>query len=57
MKHKTTETFKIAERPSVGGYRFGNASSYYTQINLNYKPKWIHRQFMKIFFGLYWFNL
>jgi hypothetical protein len=57
MEHTTTETFKIAERPPVGGYRFGNASSYYTQINLNYKPKWIHRQFMKIFFGLYWFNL
>jgi hypothetical protein len=57
MEHTTTETFKIAETPPVGGYRFGNASSYYTQINLNYKPKWIHRQFMKIFFGLYWFNL
>jgi hypothetical protein len=57
MEHTTTGEFKIAERPSVGGYRFGNASTYYTQINLNYKPKWIHRQFMKIFFGLYWFNL
>ena len=57
MEHTTTETFKIAERPSVGGYRFGNASTYYTQMNLNYKPKWLHRQFMRIFFGLYWFNI
>lgn len=57
MEHTTTETFKIAERPYVGGYRFGNASTYYTQMNLNYKPKWLHRQCMKMFFGLYWFDL
>ena len=49
---------KIAKTPppSVGGYRFGNASTHYTQMNLNYKPKWLHRQCMKMFFGLYWFD-
>jgi len=53
------EKFITAETPPplVGGYRFGNASTYYTQINLTYKPKWLHRQFMRIFFGLYWFDL
>ena len=59
MEHTTTGEFKIAERPPlpVGGYRFGTASTYYTQMNLYYKPKWLHRQCMKMFFGLYWFNL
>jgi hypothetical protein len=59
MKHTKTERFKISERPPllVGGYRFGNASTYYTQVNLYYKPNWLHRQFMRIFFGLYWFDL
>jgi hypothetical protein len=41
MEHTTTATFIIAERPPlpVGGYRFGTASTYYTQMNLSYKPK------------------
>jgi hypothetical protein len=58
-KAEKQEELKIAKNPPlpVGGYRFGNASTYYTQMNLNYKPKWLHRQFMRIFFGLYWFNL
>jgi hypothetical protein len=59
MENLETTTFKIAERPPiyVGGYRFGNAPTYCTQINLNYKPNWLHRQCMMIFFGMYWFDL
>ena len=40
----------------VGGYRFGNLTENYMQMNLTYKPKWIHRQFAKMFLGLYWFD-
>jgi hypothetical protein len=40
----------------VGGYRFGNDESNYIQMNLTYKPKWLHRQCCRIFFGLYWFD-
>ena len=58
MENIETTTFKIGTTPPpIGGYRFGNTSNYYTQINLNYKPKWLHRQCMKIFFGMYWFDL
>ena len=39
-----------------GGYRFGNHSSGYTQINLTRKPNFIHRFFMKVLLGLYWFD-
>jgi hypothetical protein len=59
MKNIETTTFKIAERPPLpmGGYRFGTASTYCTQMNLSYKPKWFHRQCMRIFFGMHWFDL
>jgi hypothetical protein len=40
----------------VGGYRFGNQEVNYVQMMLTYKPKWIHRQFARIFFGLYWYD-
>jgi len=57
MENLETTAFKIATSPQpVGGYRFGHAPTYCTQINLNYKPKWLHRQCMRIFFGMYWFE-
>lgn len=34
---------------AVGGYKLGN-----TTLGLTYKPKWIHRKMMSIFFGLKW---
>jgi hypothetical protein len=41
----------------VGGYRIGKKDTYCTQFNLTHKPNWFHRQFMKIFLGLYWYEL
>jgi hypothetical protein len=34
---------------NVSGYKLGN-----TTLALTYKPKWIHRKMMKIFFGVQW---
>ena len=34
---------------AVGGYKLGT-----TTLGLTYKPKWIHRKMMSIFFGLKW---
>ena len=34
---------------AVGGYKLGN-----TILGLTYKPKWIHRKMMSIFFGVKW---
>mgnify|MGYP003331247848 FL=1 len=51
------KTFSIVSPPAaVGGYRFGNEKNYYIQFNLNHKPKWLHRQCMRIFFGMYWYD-
>jgi hypothetical protein len=38
---------------NVGGYRLGDHNLATTFI-MTYKPKWIHRKMMKIFFGLEW---
>jgi hypothetical protein len=40
----------------VGGYRFGNRSTNYVQLNLPYKPHWLHRTFMRICLGMYWYD-
>jgi len=40
----------------VGGYRIGKSTTAYMQFNLTYKPKWLHRQFMRILLGWYWFD-
>ncbi len=39
----------------VGGYRLEN-HNLATTFCLTYKPKWIHRKMMKIFFGLDWID-
>jgi hypothetical protein len=36
----------------VGGYKLGATTLY-----LRYKPRWIHRKMMKIFFGLDWIDV
>jgi hypothetical protein len=41
---------------SVGGYRLGKELIGSIQFNLTYKPKRIHRFFMKICLGWYWFD-
>ena len=46
----------ISPPKPVGGYRIGNNKLNYIQFNLNYKPKWLHRQFIRIFLGWYWFD-
>jgi hypothetical protein len=49
--------FKAITPPKVvGGYRLGKKLKGTVQFNICHKPKWIHRQFMRIFFGLYWFD-
>ena len=40
----------------VGGYRIGKQTTGYFQFNLTHKPKWLHRQFMRILLGWYWFD-
>jgi hypothetical protein len=50
--------FKAVTPPKVvGGYRLGKELKGTVQFNICHKPKWLHRQFMRIFFGLYWFDL
>jgi hypothetical protein len=46
MKQKTLLPNQIL---NVSGYKLGN-----TTLALTYKPKWIHRKMMKIFFGVRW---
>jgi hypothetical protein len=38
----------------VGGYRNTKDGDIYVQFHLQKKPKWIHRQFMRILLGFYW---
>ena len=40
----------------VGGYRLGKELNGSIQINLCYKPNFIHRFFMKVCLGWYWFD-
>ena len=49
------KTGEISFSKYVGGYRMGGNSGY-TQFNLNEKPKWIHRYFMKLLLGFQWFD-
>ena len=45
--------FLISPPNHVGGYRIGNDKKNYIQFNLIKKPKWLHRQCMRIFLGWY----
>lgn len=38
---------------AVGGYKLGDHNLATTFI-MTYKPKWIHRKMMSIFFGVKW---
>jgi hypothetical protein len=49
--------FKTYTPPTyVGGYRIGKELTGSIQFNLTYKPNFIHRFFMKICLGWYWFD-
>ena len=49
--------FKAYTPPKVvGGYRIGNELTGSIQFNLTYKPNRIHRFFMRICLGWYWFD-
>ena len=49
--------FKTYTPPTyVGGYRIGKELIGSIQFNLTYKPKRIHRFFMRICLGWYWFD-
>ena len=49
--------FKAYTPPTyVGGYRIGKELIGSIQFNLTYKPKRIHRFFMRICLGWYWFD-
>jgi hypothetical protein len=47
----------ISTPPVIGGYRFGNHTTYYFQVNFTYKPTWFHRNMMRICLGMYWFDI
>ena len=49
-------TFEFIKPPKIkGSYVLGSTNKSNTlSISLPWKPKWIHRQMMKIFFGWYW---
>jgi hypothetical protein len=49
-------TFEFIKPPKIKGwYVLGSTNKSNTlSISLTWKPKWLHRQMMKIFFGWYW---
>jgi hypothetical protein len=48
--------FVVSVPNHVGGYRLGKEFEWSHQLNLAYKPNFIHRFFMRTCFGLYWFD-
>jgi hypothetical protein len=48
--------FLVSPSKQIRGYRIGNQPTGYVQFNLTHKPKWIHRQFMRILLGWYWYD-
>jgi hypothetical protein len=56
-KEKEITAFDFVAPPKVvGGYRIGKELTGSIQFNLTYKPNFIHRFFMKICLGWYWFD-
>ena len=56
IKGENLEFNSVKEPKVVGGYRFGNNKSYFSEITLTYKPSWFHRKMMKLCLGMYWFD-
>jgi hypothetical protein len=56
-KEKEITAFDFVAPPKVvGGYRIGKELTESIQFNLTHKPSRIHRFFMKICLGWYWFD-
>jgi hypothetical protein len=56
-KEKEITAFGFVAPPkTVGGYRLGKELTVSIQFNLTYKPNPIHRFFMRICLGWYWFD-
>ena len=51
LKQNKMNNNGIKTPSKVGGYKLGS-----TTLALTYKPKWIHRKMMSIFFGVKWVN-
>lgn len=48
--------FEIKNTTYVGGYRLGPDELNSVQFNFTKKPKWFHRQFMRILLGFHWID-
>jgi hypothetical protein len=63
MKEYNNEVPLVASELSIakneiykGCYALGNNKTNTLCFYLSWKPKWLHRQMMRIFFGWYWFD-
>jgi len=56
IKTPEVQALVISPLNYVGGYRIGKEFVGSCQFNLTYKPKRIHRFFMRICLGWYWFD-
>ena len=54
---QSVQTLVVSSPNYVGGYRIGKEFEWSCQFNLAYKPKRIHRFFMRICLGWYWFDV
>ena len=55
LKQNKMNNNGIKTPSKVGGYRLGD-HNLATTFCMTYKPKWIHRKMMSIFFGVKWVN-
>ena len=54
-KRKNIMNYKLKKVEYVGGYRLGD-HNLSTIFYMTYKPKWIHRKMIKLFFGFKWID-
>jgi hypothetical protein len=57
LDHHILDSEIIKFPKTVGGYRFGKNKTLTTSFMFVYKPKWIHRFFMRILLDLHWFDI
>lgn len=53
LKQNKMNNNGIKTAKNVGGYKLGD-HNLATTFLMTYKPKWIHRKMMSIFFGVKW---
>ncbi len=54
MEEVTKEFSVYKPEPVVGYYRLGKPTKHYIKYSMYYKPKRIHRFFMRVLLGWYW---